>query len=633
MHARQFSALLFFVFSAGCLVGDDLSEGDDVSAQAAGVSSKRGFSGGPCATIKNLTAKFPDYLHYNWGPRSKCDEHLEHYVPMVWGGPSAMAQVAKAAQYVAEKVAAGADGALYVLGPNECDLNSQCNLSPRQVARIWRAMEEQLKTADMDPDLVFTVPSTEGGTEDFHWSVIGMYEHLYGELPLIDRFALHAYFFDADGPDSASGLKSYLSTQIGKFATGSSRPDHNGPCGDAADNNVACTLGSRSTRNNPDGSILESITIDGRYYNFVSGEPLSSNHRALTSVGRYAAGPCSGRSGTGCRFDSRAIVSKENGTTLESITAYGRYYNFTGGAAWGSNGATLVSVPRYAAGPCKGRSGAGCQFDSRTMLQRGGETFESITAYGRYYNFTDGVGWKSNGSLLTSVPRYAAGPCAGRSGADCTFDSRDIRVLLDGTRLESITAYGRHYNYQAGVARDSNAGRLVDVDRYDHTYMYSGGAYAGTRTWVTEFGGNCDQGANDDNMVDFMRSANTWMDAEPEIEQYFWFTASIHQTQAAWIGARHWCQGLTEVGNQNEDLTEWGHEYADVAPCQVGNHSMSHGAGWLETGGIEDRRYTCWDGASSFCDSGAANATEAAQHGDVVGNWRCDLAVSRWVRN
>ena len=48
---------------------------------------------------------------------------------------------------------------------------------------------------------------------------------------------------------------------------------------------------------------------------------------------------------------------------------------------------------------------------------------------------------------LTSIPRYANGPCQGKAAGSCTFDSRTI-ATIDGRRIESITAYGKFWNFE-----------------------------------------------------------------------------------------------------------------------------------------------------------------------------------------
>ena len=109
----------------------------------------------------------------------------------------------------------------------------------------------------------------------------------------------------------------------------------------------------------------------------------------------------------------------------------------------------LTSIPRYADGPCKGQSPGNCKFDSRTVATVDGRLIESITAYGKYWNFDFNNNYQpviGNGSDLNSVSRYANGPCQGKAAGSCNFDSRTI-ATIDGRRIESITAYGKFWNF------------------------------------------------------------------------------------------------------------------------------------------------------------------------------------------
>jgi|GEM_PF-2330083 len=253
-----------------------------------------------------------------------------------------------------------------------------------------------------------------------------------------------------------------------------------GPCAGRS----PCVFDSRTMFYNPDGSRTESITAYGKYWNWNSPSagvfnPDGNNGSDLTSVSRYASGPCAGRSP--CVFDSRTMFYNPDGSRTESITAYGRYWNWNSPSAGvfnadPANGSELSSVSRYASGPCSGRSY--CTFDSRTMFYNpDGSRTESITAYGRYWNWNSpsaGVfnADPANGSELSSVSRYASGPCVGIS--PCVFDSRTMFYNPDGSRTESITAYGKYWNWNspsAGVFNpDGNNGSdLSSVVRYGGT--------------------------------------------------------------------------------------------------------------------------------------------------------------------
>jgi hypothetical protein len=137
---------------------------------------------------------------------------------------------------------------------------------------------------------------------------------------------------------------------------------------------------------------------------------------------------------------------------FESVTAYGRYWNFdAAGNAHAGSGSLLSSVPRYASGPCAYAVPAStCKFDARTLVNAPvwGGLYESIVAYGRYWIF-DASGTLVETNPLLAVPRYASGPCAYRpAGTTCKFDSRDQDVVAGGV-TETITAYGRYFEWNA----------------------------------------------------------------------------------------------------------------------------------------------------------------------------------------
>lgn len=231
--------------------------------------------------------------------------------------------------------------------------------------------------------------------------------------------------------------------------------DNGGPC--AGKTPKSCQFDTRTVYYNSQGDKYEAITAYGKYWNFKNGVAQSGNGSNLTNVSRYTSsnGPCAGKSGSNCVFDSRHIYYDTNGNKIETITAYGRYYNYTNGTAVSSNGGTLTSVSRYSSGPCAGKSGTNCKFDNRVIYIEGnGHRIESIYAYGRYYHFdldNSKTPWSSNGSYSTGVSRYTktdgTGACAERTSSLCTFDTRTIYVTSAGETIESISAYGKYYNY------------------------------------------------------------------------------------------------------------------------------------------------------------------------------------------
>jgi hypothetical protein len=199
------------------------------------------------------------------------------------------------------------------------------------------------------------------------------------------------------------------------------------------------------------GDGTESITAYGKYWNYDSTSKLVSTGDPV-QVPRYASGPCAGKAAGTCALGTRTFLS--DGT--ESITVGDDYWNYDGAGNLLSNG-KLDAVPRYASGPCLGRAAGSCSFESRTFLPDG---TESITAYGLYFNYT-GAGALISSGDLTAVPRYASGPCAGKGAGACAFETR---TFLPGGN-ESITIDGVAWTFDPAGA-PLGSGSLFTVARY-----------------------------------------------------------------------------------------------------------------------------------------------------------------------
>ncbi len=145
-------------------------------------------------------------------------------------------------------------------------------------------------------------------------------------------------------------------------------------------------------------------------------------------------------------IDTRAQFTSGS-NLIDSVTAYGRGYNWNTERnniphPWPNNGFDLMSVSRFASGPCAGRPSYGCKLDTRSQFNVNGTFIESITAYGRGYNFNpNGSAWPGNGFDLNSVSRFASGPCAGQPSFSCKFDARS-QFKIGGVLKEVINAYG-----------------------------------------------------------------------------------------------------------------------------------------------------------------------------------------------
>jgi hypothetical protein len=196
-----------------------------------------------------------------------------------------------------------------------------------------------------------------------------------------------------------------------------------------------------------EGRLIESMTAAGKMYTFeANGTPWSTNGFDLTSVKYYADGPCAGKSEGQCKFDTRTYALFD-GDLIEFITAYGKYWAFKNGTATkGGEGKEISSIDRYKQ-ICAFSSDGTCSFDTRAFVVLDGKLTETITAYGRHFNYDrDGKAWSDNGGDLTAVPRYAKGPCKGAAPGACKFDTRTFGVA-DGKVVEIITAGGNVYRY------------------------------------------------------------------------------------------------------------------------------------------------------------------------------------------
>lgn len=252
-------------------------------------------------------------------------------------------------------------------------------------------------------------------------------------------------------------------------AVNNARVTATGPCSLADKASKRCKIDSIGQYVDANGNLSESVYAYGHLWKFdVSGNRLVNTKR-LDAYPRYASngGPCTfAPAGQDCTIDSSTIIDYPGFGYLESVTAYGRYWNFdinNNGLA--GNGSLLVSVPRFANGPCLYASGGTCKFDTRNLIYAPewglDGLFESITAYGRYWIF-DGAGNLVYTDTLLSVARFASGPCAYASaGTTCTFDSRELRRVPGSGLMETITAYGRYFEWDVNGNPTANHGQLL----------------------------------------------------------------------------------------------------------------------------------------------------------------------------
>jgi len=211
------------------------------------------------------------------------------------------------------------------------------------------------------------------------------------------------------------------------------------------------------------GILMESITAYGRYWlNGVSATYHESGTLNTPDIARYQS-ICDTH--PVCTFDTRLFIDGPSGPQ-ESITAFNWIYNYTSAGALQSSSA-LRSVTRYNTYICTYAAPNTCVFDTRAI--RSGSV-ETITAYGRYFDFNQSTGAYIGSGLLTGVSRYV--PICNLKPASqtyCTFDTRTY-VQLPGIAqyIESITAYGRYWNFDAATGALLDSGTLASVASYKH---------------------------------------------------------------------------------------------------------------------------------------------------------------------
>jgi lysophospholipase L1-like esterase len=210
------------------------------------------------------------------------------------------------------------------------------------------------------------------------------------------------------------------------------------------------------------GVLVESITAYGRYWNFNAGTGAWMGNGPLNTadIARYKL-ICNTK--PVCTFDTRTFLPSTSGT-LESITAFDSYWTFSDSSATPVATGTLRSVPRYNQYICALSSNSGCKFDTRTIIDRAGTQVEAITAYGRYFEFNYATGALLASGTLASTTRYGQ-ICAYKPASDlyCAFDTRTYVQIPGYPYLESITAYGRYWNFQESTGTLVDAGQLKDI--------------------------------------------------------------------------------------------------------------------------------------------------------------------------
>lgn len=223
----------------------------------------------------------------------------------------------------------------------------------------------------------------------------------------------------------------------------------------------ACVLDTRAVYMQ-DGRKLESITAYGRYWsrelkNGTSIEGVGFP-RLVVDEAKFASGPCAGK--PSCVLDTR-VVWFDGGAKTESTTANGTSWSWTfdsQGAPVAAKGfpQPLTATTAFRDGPCAHAGGGTCTFDTRTIEVLGASKVETITAYGRWFEYALAADLsrtpRIGGQGLASIPRLVSGPCKDQSPGDCALDTRTVYTDFDGRRTEEITARGRLWAYRLNAA-------------------------------------------------------------------------------------------------------------------------------------------------------------------------------------
>jgi hypothetical protein len=242
----------------------------------------------------------------------------------------------------------------------------------------------------------------------------------------------------------------------------------------------ACKLDTRIVYTQS-GRELESVTAYGQYWSRelkggVAVEGVGFPH-PISNEPKFVNGPCAGKAT--CTLDSRAIWF--DGTTkIESTTAYGTSWSWTfdaqgGPVNQGGFPQAITAATAFRDGPCAYAGSSACVFDSRTLESTNAGRVETVTAYGRWFEYLVGPTFTRTalvvGQLLETIPRLAAGACESQAAGACTLDTRTIYTDLAGNRREEITARGRLWAYRLDanggvIATVTDGTALVDIPRF-----------------------------------------------------------------------------------------------------------------------------------------------------------------------
>ena len=222
----------------------------------------------------------------------------------------------------------------------------------------------------------------------------------------------------------------------------------------------------------------------GEYWNYkVSNHQLVGQGNVANDQIAFYSQPgrvCQNRDRNECVFEARSLYRDKANNLHEIIIAHGRFWHtqwVNGSIQSGAdNGQLLTALARFrgSGGPCAGRRGTDCHFESYTRVWLGQNLVESVSAGGRYWNFTvtdTGYTAPRQGKPLSEVPRYRAegGPCHNRSGNSCVFQAREVYQDGQGRRVEVVLAYNKRWSWtgqgQTRQVREKGV-ELSNIRRY-----------------------------------------------------------------------------------------------------------------------------------------------------------------------
>ncbi|MFO0560753.1 MAG: hypothetical protein U0269_22240 [Polyangiales bacterium] len=167
-----------------------------------------------------------------------------------------------------------------------------------------------------------------------------------------------------------------------------------------------------------------------------------------------------------CTFESAGRWLYPEGMSrslLETVFAYGRYYNFwirPNGTYEPLNpgGSPTASVDRWRGVGQACSSTNPCRVESFNLWTNPGDPaiMETLLRAGRYFTYASAQGYRLvESGFIEGVVRWsrvANGPCADQPDGECRFDTRSLVMNWGTSQLvrEEITARGRRWVYDGG---------------------------------------------------------------------------------------------------------------------------------------------------------------------------------------